>query len=149
MRKRKWYPVGIGATLLVLTVALVAVAAMGCGDSVNADNGPLKLGEPDNGKSFTVKVGDTIEVAIAGNPTTGYAWTAALSDEDATLLEQVGEPAYVQDSAEGEIVGAGGTYTLTFKATAAGEAALKLVYSRSWESEEPLNTFEATITVEE
>ncbi len=149
MDRRKRDLAGIGTVvMLALVVALVAAAAAGCGASANGAAGPLKLGEADNGQSYTVKVGDTIEVAIPGNPTTGYGWTAALSDEDAALLEQVGEPAYVSDPTEGKIVGVGGIYTFTFKAAVAGEATLKLVYARSWESVEPLQTYEVTVTIE-
>lgn len=148
MSSQKWYRRGAGAIVFFLLVALVAVAAAGCGDSANAGSGPLKLGEQDNGKSFTVETGDTIEVVLPGNPTTGYGWTAALSDEDAALLEQVGEPEYVADEVAEHIVGSGGQFTLTFKAKAEGEATLKLVYSRSWEDVEPEQTFEVQITVE-
>ena len=148
METRKWYRMGAGAIVLVLLLALAASVAAGCGDSANAAEGPLKLGEQDNGKSFTVKVGDTIQVVLPGNPTTGYSWTAALSDENASVLEQVGEPAYQQDPAEGEIVGAGGTFTFTFNAADAGEATMKLVYERGWEDAGPLQTFEVHITVE-
>jgi inhibitor of cysteine peptidase len=148
MDRRRWYRVGIGATLLVLVLALVAALATGCGDSGQAAGGPLRLGETDNGKSCTVGVGETIEVAIAGNPTTGYEWTAALSDEDAALLEQVGDPVYSSDTTESNIVGAGGTYTFTFKAAATGEATLKLVYARPWESVQPLQTYEVKVTID-
>lgn len=148
MDKQRWYRVGAGATVLVLLLALVAVVAAGCGDTANASAGPLKLGEGDNGKSFTVKAGDTIEVSLPGNPTTGYSWTAALDEKDAGLLEQQGEPAYVEDTVEEDVVGSGGTYTFTFKAAAAGQATLKLVYSRAWEDVEPESTFTATVTIE-
>ena len=148
MDRRTWYPLGIGAVLLVLIVALVGVTAVGCGSSASAGGGPLKIGEADNGKAFTVKVDDTIEVSIVGNPTTGYAWSAALSDKDAAILEQVGEPAYEQDQTQGQIVGAGGTYTFTFKAAAKGAATLTLVYARAWESMEPLHTYAVAVTVE-
>jgi inhibitor of cysteine peptidase len=148
MDTRKWHPIEIGAILLILMVALVAVVAVGCNDSANAAGGPLKLGEADNGKSYTVKVGDTIEVAVAGNPSTGYGWTATLSEKDAALLEQVGEPAYVSDTTDSNIVGSGGTYTFTFKALAKGEATLQLQYARPWESVQPANTFEVTVTIE-
>jgi len=147
MNRRRWYSVGVGATVLVLMVALVGLTVAGCGTQANAAGGPLKLGEADNGKSFTVKAGDTIKVIIAGNPTTGYAWAAALGDKDATLVEQVGEPVYATDTQE-TVVGAGGTYTFTFKATAKGEALLKLVYQRPWESVAPLETFTVTLTIE-
>jgi len=148
MDRRAWYSLGIGAMLLVLIVTLVGVTAAGCGSPASAAGGPLKIGEADNGKAFTVKVGDTIEVSIVGNPTTGYAWTVALSDKDAAILAQVGEPAYEQDQTEGQIVGAGGTYTFTFKAAAKGTATLTLVYARAWESVEPLHTYAVTVTVE-
>lgn len=148
MSRQKWYRGGAVAIVFFLLVALVAVAAAGCGDSANAGNGPLKLGEQDTGKSFTVKAGDTIEVVLPGNPTTGFGWTAALTDEDAALLEQVGEPEYVADEVAENVVGSGGQFTLTFKAKADGEATLKLVYSRSWEDVEPEQTFEVQITIE-
>jgi inhibitor of cysteine peptidase len=147
MDTRKWYRAGIGAALLLLTVALVAVATAGCDSDANASGGPLKLGDADNGKSYTVKVGDTIEVAIAGNMTTGYSWTAALGDKDAALLQQVGEPVYVEDSTGESLVGAGGTFTFTFKALAKGEATLTLAYSRPWESTPPIQTFAVTVTI--
>ena len=147
MNKRGWYSGGIVTTVLVLIVALTAMASAGCGSSANASGGSLKLGEADSGKTYTVKVGDTIEVIIAGNPTTGYAWTSALSEKDATLIQPVGKPAYASEASESTIVGAGGVYTFTFKAVAAGEAALKLLYSRSWESVQPLQTFAVTLTI--
>ena len=147
MNGRKWYSAGAGAVVFVLIVALVAVAGAVCG-SASASDGPTKLGEPDNGKAYTVKVGDTIEVALPGNATTGFAWAAALSEEDAALLEQVGEPAYVSDSTDESLVGVGGVYTFTFKAIAEGQANLKLVYARSWEDVDPEAKFEVEVTVE-
>jgi inhibitor of cysteine peptidase len=147
MNKRGWYSRGIAVVVLMSIVALAAMASAGCGSSASASGGPLKLGETDNGKTYTVKAGDTIEVVIPGNPTTGYAWTSALSAKDAALIQPVGKPAYASAAKDG-VVGAGGVYTFTFKAAAAGEALLKLVYSRSWESVEPLQTFSVTLTIE-
>jgi inhibitor of cysteine peptidase len=148
MDRRAWCSMGIAATVLVMILALVAVASAGCGSSASAASGPLKLGEPDNGKTYTVKAGDTIEVVIPGNPTTGFAWTAAISEKDAALIQQVGEPAYVTDPSAGTMVGVGGTYTFTFKAAGQGEALLKLVYARPWESVPPAQTFSVTLTIE-
>jgi inhibitor of cysteine peptidase len=147
MDSKKWNRAGIGAIVLVLVMSLAAGVATGC-SSASASAGPLKLAQSDNGKTFIVKVGDEIQVIIPGNATTGYAWIAALSDKDAAVLVQQGEATYVEDATDGDVVGAGGTYTLTFKATAAGQATLKLVYERSWESGAPAQTFEVQITVE-
>jgi inhibitor of cysteine peptidase len=106
---------------------------------------PFVLDANDSGTTIKVEVGDTIEVVLKGNPTTGYGWTVDLSEDDALILEQVGEPAYVADS---DLIGVGGTYTFTFKALTAGEASLELVYARSWESVPPLETFSVTVQVE-
>jgi predicted secreted protein len=145
MNRKVRYTRGIGAAVLLMIVALVAITSAGCGSSADAASGPLKLGEADNGKAYTVKVNDTIAVVIPGNMTTGFSWAAALAEKDAALLQLVGEPAYATDST---LVGSGGTFTLTFKATAKGEALLKLVYARPWESVAPEKIFSATVTVE-
>jgi predicted secreted protein len=78
MDRRSWYSRAMAVTVLMIVVALVAITSAGCGSSASAADGPLKLGEADNGKAYTVKVGETVEVIIPGNPTTGFAWTAAL-----------------------------------------------------------------------
>lgn len=148
MSRQKWYMTGIGVLVLVAVVAAVSITLAAGGDGARAATGPLRLVDADNGKTFTVKAGETVEARVAGNLTTGYAWMAALSDEDAVLLEQQGEPVYVQDFADTDMVGTGGTYTFTFRAAAEGEATLKLVYSRPWESVGPLDTYEVTIVVE-
>jgi predicted secreted protein len=144
MDRRAWYTRGIVAAVLLLMVALVAIASAGCEASAQAAAGPLKLGEADNGKAYTVEVGDTVEVVIPGNMTTGFSWAAALAEKDAALLQLVGEPAYATGS---KLIGGGGTFAFTFKAVAKGEALLKLVYARPWESVAPEKTFSATVTV--
>lgn len=147
MERRRWSQVGIAATVFIVLLALVAVASGGCG-SASASGAKVTLTGDDNGKAYTVKVGDTIEVTIPGNPTTGYEWAADLSDEDAAVLEAVGEPAYQPDTTDASVVGSGGKYTFTFKAATAGEATLRLVYSRSWEDVEPIETFEVTVSAQ-
>jgi predicted secreted protein len=109
----------------------------------------LALTEADNSKSFTVHVGDTISVVLAGNPTTGYSWESALADEATALLTLVGEPAFAQDKVGANVVGSGGKYTFTFSAAAAGQVELKLKYWRPFEAQaEPLQTFSASITIQ-
>ncbi len=147
MVNKKWHRAGVGAIVVMLMLSLISAVATGC-TSANATNGPLKLAQTDSGKSFAVKVGDEIQIVIPGNVTTGYAWSAALSDEDAAILAQQGEPAYVEDATDEQVVGAGGVYTFTFKAVTAGQATLTLVYERPWESGAPAQTFEVQITVE-
>ncbi len=149
MDRRDVRKFGIGTAILVLVAALIAVAAAGCGDNAGAAGGSLNLAAGDNGKTFTVKVGDTIKVVLTANATTGYSWAAKLSAEDAALLEQVGEPEYSTDSTEGPIVGSGGTATLTFKALAKGTAELALTYAQQFDAAgTPGETFNVTLTIE-
>ncbi len=145
--KITWHRAAAGAIVLILLLALAANLASGCA-SANAAGGPLKLAQSDSGKAFTIKVGDTIQVILPGNMTTGFAWVAALDDKASALLVQDGEPVYAEQSTDAQVVGAGGTFTFTFKAEAAGQATLKLVYERSWENVAPEQTFEAQITIE-
>jgi inhibitor of cysteine peptidase len=124
-----------GAVLNRIQAAALITRAMGA---------QFRLDSEDSGTTITVKVGDIIQVVLKGNPTTGYTWTPSLSEQDASILEQMGEPGYVSDS---NLIGAGGTYTYRFKALKAGEATLKLVYARVWESVPPLETFSVTVKV--
>lgn len=138
----------ITATMLLIVVVVTAVVSAGCGSSANASAETLKLGQVDNGKSFTVKVGDTIRVVIPGNPTTGYEWTGLTPGAGDSVLEQVGEPLYAADNTDEDVVGSGGVYTFTYKAIASGEATIALEYSRSFESVPPIETFTVTVTVD-
>ena len=82
---------GIAAVVLVLIIVGTAIAGAGCGSQAGAASGPVKLTEADNGKTVTVKVGDTVQVILPGNPTTGYSWSTSLSDKDAAVLQQQGD----------------------------------------------------------
>jgi len=130
-----------GGDLMPKTVvSRIAAAAL----VVRAIGAQFVLDADDDGAAVAVRTGDVITVVVKGNPTTGYAWTAALGEADAAILEQMGEPAYVPDS---DLIGSGGTYTFRFRAVAAGEAVLKLAYARPWESVPPLETFSVDVSV--
>lgn len=113
-----------------------------------ADTVDQMLTEADNGKPVTLKVGDTLTVQLASNPSTGYSWKVI--EDDTAVLEQVGEPQFDLGS-KTPMPGAGGTETFTFRATAAGTTTLTLLYSRPWETDTtptPQNTWTAEVTVE-
>jgi len=149
MSRRVWHSAAITSVLVLVTIlALAATVTAGCGSEVDSAEGLLELGEADNGEAFTVAVGDTIKVMLPGNPTTGFEWTSAVSDEDAAVIEQQGEAEYVAESTDPSVVGSGGMYTFTFEAADKGEALLKLEYARSFEDVPPEQTFEVTLTVE-
>ena len=106
----------------------------------------LVLDKEANGKTVTAQVGQQVLIKLRGNPTTGYQWSVAKIEGEA--VEAVGEPKYeIDKGAEGRL-GAGGTYTFTFKAVKAGQAALRLRYARVWEKKKPpAETFALTVEV--
>jgi len=138
----------IAAAVLIVVIMGSAVASAGCGSKADANSAPVKLTDADNGKTITVKVGGTVKVILAGNPTTGYSWTAALGEKDAAVMKQQGDAVYAQQNTSQSVVGAGGTFTFTFKAAAAGQATLTFDYARPFEKgTPPVKTFTVTVTV--
>ena len=87
----------------------------------------LELTNADSGGRRTVEVGDSLSIALAESPTTGYRWYA---DIDSTALRQTGDEFEVSTDRRG----AAGTRRLTFTTLRPGATPLKLVKRRSWET---------------
>jgi inhibitor of cysteine peptidase len=99
--------------------------------------GRVQLREHDAGRTIDLRQGDRLEVALPGNPTTGYMWERAGGDD--AVLRLAGEPAFQPDSGA---LGSGGVVTLVFEASNAGQTTLTLVYRRAFEPNvPPLKTF--------
>ena len=131
---------------------LAAVLIVAVDTLTSAAEPPAKpaqtLTEADNGKTVSVKVDDLVAISLKGNPTTGYRWRTAKVDGKA--VEQTGEPKYTTNQHRPGMVGVGGTFLFTFKATKPGKAAVSLEYARSFEkNKKPAKTFAVTIEVEE
>jgi len=73
--------------------------------------------------------GTSVSVSLASNPTTGARWTARIEDTSVAVLES---DTYEQDKTKKNIVGAGGTQTLTFRCKKEGETTVEFVYGRPW-----------------
>lgn len=102
----------------------------------------MKLSENDTGKTVEISVGDELEIAVPGNPTTGYVWE--VSSHDANVLKLTNAGFYADDMA----IGAGGVEIIKFHAIAEGKSELKLIFHRPFEHNmPPLKTFEATISI--
>lgn len=130
------------AIWLAASCGILAILLAACSTAMAAPR-VIALTGADAGRTVAAKRGDRLEVSLAGNPTTGYQWEAAA--DSSAWLKQVGQPEFKADSS---LLGAGGVVTLRFEATQAGEAALKLIYHRSFEKDTPpLNTFSVTVTI--
>ncbi|CAN5554067.1 hypothetical protein BH10PSE4_BH10PSE4_19390 [soil metagenome] len=102
----------------------------------------LTLTEQDNGRRQVARVGDTVELRLSENATTGYRW--ALDAHDAAFLEALDETADYPSAA----VGSAGEAVFRFRVARAGSGRLSLKYWRSWEGEGSiLERFSVTLDV--
>jgi inhibitor of cysteine peptidase len=96
-----------------------------------------------SGTTVTLHVDDNLEIQLDGNPTTGYGWEI-IPSESGVLMVKAG-PTY---TADGDLVGSGGTYLFCFTADEIGETDVNLIYRRSWESEVvPISSFTLHVVV--
>ena len=130
---------------ILLALAVAGLLLGGC--SINDDDGngdaELSLAADDNSGAFEVSRGDTIVIELDSNPTTGYEWS--VDEVDESVITYRGS-AY--EAADGNLVGQGGTQTLTFQAANSGDSEIHLKYWRSWEGDSSVvERFDVTITV--
>lgn len=89
----------------------------------------IVVSECDDGTHVRAHVGDTIEVHLSENASTGYRW--ALDDGDARIFELSGSGA----DYPGGLIGAGGEALFRITIRSPGTATLRLKYWRHWEGE--------------
>ncbi|MGB8502957.1 protease inhibitor I42 family protein [Mycobacterium sp.] len=89
----------------------------------------ITLTERDDGGRVRAHVGDTIEVRLPENASTGYRW--ALDDLDTHLFELSEAGATYPH----EAIGSGGEAWFRITVLAPGNAAVRLKYWRQWEGE--------------
>jgi len=115
----------------LLIVLIVALTSAGCGgnSSTSSDKpgtGLVRVTEANAGQSVKLDAGDTLEVTLTSNVTTGYHWEVIAVASG--ILQQAGPPVYVSDPNPEQRMGSGGKTTFDFKALTPGEADLKLNY---------------------
>ena len=88
----------------------------------------LELGEGDDLREHTVRVGDDVMVTLPENPSTGFRWTLSTSGDDVLALES---DAY---SASGVTPGKPGTRAFQLRAAAPGTVEIQLRRRRRWET---------------
>jgi inhibitor of cysteine peptidase len=113
---------------------------------------PLYADESNNGKELRMAPGNTLQVALDSNPTTGFKWEL-VQISDLAVLEKVSDtfekPMIKQKEGSPPIVGAGGKEFWTFKALKPGTAVISMEYSRPWEGgEKGVNKFSLTVIVQ-
>jgi inhibitor of cysteine peptidase len=106
----------------------------------------IQVDDAFNGREVTLHVGQTLEVSLSENASTGYRWTIPpelKSKLEPVLREREGSV----DAPEGP-PGKPGVRHLYFEAAAAGTVGLELHYRRSWETNTPpARTFKLRVVV--
>ncbi len=90
----------------------------------------ITLTQADQGKPVPARVGDTLQLALPENPTTGYRW--AIDQIDSSVLSPTGSN---YAPAPTSALGAGGQRTFTFQAVKAGNSPVQLKLWRQWEGD--------------
>lgn len=122
-------------------ILVVLVLGAGCSPAKET-----RLTLADSGAEIVLNVGQELILELESNPTTGYRWEVVDSTDE--ILRLKGEPQF-ESSAGGELVGAGGVEIFRFEALQEGQAALWMIYHRSFEEGvEPMKTFSLQVVVQ-
>lgn len=124
-------------TIMIGVVALALLMAA-CSSSSTVEVGPS-----DDGTTVDLSEGDTLEVQLEGNPTTGFNW-AVTDTIDTAVLEQDGDPTF---DADAELSGSPGVVTLKFKAVGSGSSPLNLEYKAVSGDAAAERTYSLTVNV--
>lgn len=93
----------------------------------------------------TVKEGETFEITLDSNPSTGYAWEIT-EELDASNIEEIDNVyAAAENKQDPPLVGAGGKEVWTFKAIQKGTFEIKMKYCQGFNRDNPAE--EKTIIV--
>ncbi|HAY07177.1 MAG TPA: protease inhibitor I42 family protein [Hyphomonas sp.] len=115
-----------------------------------AEAGVVYAGADKKGQTLSMKVGETLRIELESVPTAGYVW---ILKEAPAFMTPGGEGGRPTDPAHQNLPGfTGGNHYLSFDFTAAapGTGKFTLHEGRPWESdEEPMDTYELTVTVTE
>jgi inhibitor of cysteine peptidase len=136
--------------LSLLLVVPVAALAFGCtaGEpesiEISCDDF-MKSNHISLSRLIELNVNDTFTVTLCSNRTTGFQWSKAAEINDRTVLEQRD---HEYTPPEGNLTGAAGEETWTFKALKKGTTGITMEYYRPWEGGEKAEwTFNVTVTV--
>jgi len=135
----------LGALALVMALGACASADIDTRLAGDPAATPVTPRLPGNayGGSIDLAVGQVLEVPVATNASTGYAWER-IDASNGVLVEAPGE--FIGDDNPNRMVGVGGTMIHRYRVARAGEETLQLAYRRSWEKDvPPVETVSVTV----
>lgn len=88
---------------------------------------------PDLSSKIEKKVGETFEISLPSNHTTGYGWYLQVNESQENSPVKLIKKEYITNPHPEGMVGVGGTEKFIFKALKEGAVPLALAYKRIWE----------------
>lgn len=126
---------------LGLTLILVLLTA--CAEQTGA----IDLDAANNGTTLETTSGQTINITLDSNITTGYKWNL-VTEPDVQVLKLLSSDYVAPGVGNPPLVGAGGKEVWKFQTTGRGTTSLKLAYFRPFEKNTPpAKEFSATVVV--
>ncbi len=135
----------------VFTMAAVLLLVFACSPGAVTPVTPPGDGElvlTPEGVPIKVAVGETFEIILEANPTTGYAWEID-SIGDLQLVKPVADSQYYKDDAPRGIVGVGGKEVWTFSAENGGSTVISFRYVPEEAGRDRERTIEFLIEIQE
>lgn len=132
------HPTGVTRYQAVVLLLAAVTCCVGCERKPKM----IEIDKSDDGRELALSVGDSVELTLSENPTTGYRWAFTTKPEPACkVVEDAFEPG-------GNAPGAGGTHRWKFEAVSTGIGAAAMEYRRSWEKDSAAGqTFKVSIRV--
>jgi len=140
---------------VLLTAMAVALSASGCADEA-PESGPQTitievsyddaLSQVNITRAVTMNVGDTLQVSLASNSSTGFRWTPDMQITDAAVMAQAGHEVLAPTAGR---PGAAGREVWALQAIGPGTTTVSTTYGRPWTGgEKDTWTFTAEVTVD-
>ena len=116
-------------------------------DKINLSKGKkINLTLDYNGRQIELTNGQTFNVTLETNPSTGYSWEVVELNNN--ILYKIGEAESEPNISEKNILGAPVMHTFQFEVINTGQTTLKIVYHRIWEKDvAPEKTFSINLTI--
>jgi inhibitor of cysteine peptidase len=144
MMMKKIYFLLLVTALLISCATLSPTASPTSLPNPTAEEPNVLPDATDPSQPITVKAGETFDIVLSSNPTTGYRWNL-IGDLDANVVQLIGQD-YI--SQQPVLVGSGGVDVWTFRAINAADATIVLGYYPPGNETEPDKTVTFSIQVQ-
>ncbi|MHC1755527.1 MAG: protease inhibitor I42 family protein [Methanosarcina sp.] len=131
-----------GVTILIICLILAAIPTAVYAKPYAASQHMIT--EDDNGKTISIKEGQTFILKLNENPSTGYSWQLSGLNDGLNLLRDEYHPWDSSEESRNAVLGAGGFHSWKIEAMSDGQ--VTATYKRPWE-QSGVRTFRLDIVV--